>query len=115
MALQPPFESEGICMTEEEYLKTEKDSDVRREYIDGRAYAMAGASVNHIRITANIAREFGTHLKNKPCEVLMTDMKAKVAKDYVYPDVVVVCNPMIASIIKRCLILSARIGLTKMM
>lgn len=92
MALQPKSESDGIAMSEEEYLRTEPDAEVRHEYIDGRAYAMSGASTNHIRITANITREFGVHLKGKPCEVLMADMKAKVAKDYVYPDVVVVCN-----------------------
>jgi len=79
-------------MSEEDYLPSEPDSEVKREYIDGRAYAMAGASTNHIRLTANIAREFGIHLKGKPFEALMADMKAKAAKDYVYPDVLVVCN-----------------------
>ena len=44
MALQPRSETEGVCMTEEEYLASEPYSEVRREYIDGRAYAMASYS-----------------------------------------------------------------------
>jgi len=92
MALQPNVDSEGIEMTEAEYLSSEPDSEVRREYIDGRAYAMAGASTNHIRISANILGEFRSHLKGTPCEALQSDLKVKIAKNYVYPDVVVVCN-----------------------
>lgn len=62
MALQPQSESDGIAMTEQDYLRTELNAEVRHEYINGRAYAMTGASTNHIRITANITREFGVHL-----------------------------------------------------
>jgi len=96
MALQPKSESEGICMTEEEYLASEPYSEVRREYIDGRAYAMAGASVNHALITGNIFGEFRNHLKGKPCETFMSDikvpLKVSLGKNYVYPDVLVDCS-----------------------
>lgn len=82
----------GIHMTEAEYLKTESSTDIRHEYIDGQVYAMTGASTDHIRVTGNIFRKFGNHLEGTPCEPFMSEMKTKVAKDYVYPDVVVVCN-----------------------
>ena len=38
----------------EEYLKGEKISPVRHEYIEGEVYAMAGTSDNHSRIAGNI-------------------------------------------------------------
>ncbi len=47
MALQPKSESDGIAMSEEEYLRTEPDAEVRHEYYDGRAYAMASSKRNH--------------------------------------------------------------------
>lgn len=92
MALQPKFESQGISMTEDEYLAAELTAEVRHEYIDGRAYAMTGGTTSHIRITANVLRDFGNYLKGKPCEAFMTDMQVKLGKNYVYPDVVVACN-----------------------
>ncbi len=92
MALQPKSESEGICMTEAEYLVSEPHSETKREYIDGRAYAMAGATRNHLRISANVLGEFRNHLKGTPCEAVQSDLKVKLSKDYVYPDVVVDCN-----------------------
>lgn len=82
----------GIYVTEAEYLSTESNSDIRHEYRDGQIYAMTGDSTDHIRITGNIFAEMRAHLKGSPCEAFMSEMKTKVAKDYVYPDVVVVCN-----------------------
>jgi Uma2 family endonuclease len=79
-------------MTEAEYLASEPDAEVRHEYIAGRVYAMAGATTNHNRITANVLGELRNHLKGIPCEAFASDMRAKVTKDYYYPDVVVVCN-----------------------
>lgn len=92
MALQPDIESTGICMTETEYLRTELMSEVKREYIEGRVYAMTGASNNHSRLTLNIAGEFRNHLKGKPYEAFMADTKVKVGKNYFYPDVIVDCS-----------------------
>ena len=87
-------ERENIYLTEEEYLKTELTSDVKREYIDGQVYAMAGASNNHGRIAMNIAGEFRNHLKGTPCEAFIADIKVRLGKDYVYPDVLVDCSNM---------------------
>jgi Uma2 family endonuclease len=92
MALQPRSETEGVCMTEEEYLASEPYSEVRREYIDGRAYAMAGESVNHNTLSANILRKFGNHLEGTPCATFMGGIKVSLVKKYVYPDVIVDCS-----------------------
>lgn len=81
-------------MTEEEYLKSELTSEIKREYIGGQVYAMAGATHNHNFILQNIAREFGNHLKGTPCAVFAADTKVRLGKDYVYPDVLVDCSKM---------------------
>ena len=85
---------ESVFMTEEEYLKSELTSEVKREYIDGQVYAMAGAGYNHNCLSTNVAREFGNHLKGSPCATFVTEMKVRLGKNYVYPDVLVDCNKM---------------------
>jgi len=39
----------------DDYLAGEEATDVKHEYIDGSAYAMAGASTEHNQISLNIA------------------------------------------------------------
>ncbi|MGR8941633.1 MAG: Uma2 family endonuclease, partial [Gammaproteobacteria bacterium] len=95
MALQSPHED--IYLTEEEYLKSELVSEFKREYIDGQVYAMAGAGYNHNCISVNMTSKFALHLAGKPCTPFMADMKVRLGKDYVYPDVVVDCSKMSGS------------------
>jgi Uma2 family endonuclease len=90
-------DQEGILMTEEEYLRMEAESEVKHEYFDGRAYAMAGAGYNHNCITANVLGEFRNHLKGTPCATFSSDMKVRIGKDYTYPDVLVSCDKMAGS------------------
>ncbi|WP_342665866.1 hypothetical protein [Methylomicrobium lacus] len=45
-------QAESFLLTEEEYLSSEPASQVKREYIDGQVYAMAGAGYNHNCIAA---------------------------------------------------------------
>jgi Uma2 family endonuclease len=91
MALQNP---ERVYWSEEDYLASEQVSDIKREYIDGQVYAMAGAGYNHNCVSANMLRELGNHLKGTPCATFMADIKVKLGRDYVYPDVLVDCSTM---------------------
>ncbi|NQY82150.1 MAG: Uma2 family endonuclease [Alphaproteobacteria bacterium] len=86
-----PLEKETLISTED-YLNGELTSKIKHELIDGYIYAMAGTSKNHERISVNISREFGIHLKNSPCEPFGSDMKVKVDSNFFYPDVMVVCD-----------------------
>lgn len=80
-------------ITVEQYLAMEQQSEIKHEYVDGYLVAMGGASPNHCRISGNIAREFGNHLKGKPCEPFASDMKVKTPSgQYRYPDVLVACD-----------------------
>ncbi len=57
MALHPKFKFNGIVMSEEEYLKTEHNAEIRREYYDNQAYVMADSKRNHNILSGNIAGE----------------------------------------------------------
>ena len=88
MALNPQLH----FISEQDYLAGERISPIKHEYINGDVYAMAGASVNHNRITVNVLRNLGNHLENTPCEPFSSDMKIKAGNDFFYPDVIVVCH-----------------------
>jgi len=77
-----------------EYLELERRADFKSEYYEGETFAMAGASPRHVWITANLVREFGQQLKEKPCRVSASDLRLRVTPTglYTYPDVLVVCG-----------------------
>ena|ERR1051326_4618219 len=81
----------------EEYLQGEERSQVRHEYIGGNAYAMAGASDEHIAICMNLAFALRSHLRGTPCRVQMSEGKARLRVGhediFYYPDVMVACDP----------------------
>jgi Uma2 family endonuclease len=79
-------------ITEEEYLQGEFIAEIKHEFIDGEVYAMAGASEAHNLLSINILSELRNKLKGTPCRTFISDMKVKVANDFFYPDVMVVCQ-----------------------
>ncbi len=79
-------------ISEEEYLQGELVAEFKHEFIDGEAYAMAGASEAHNLLAGNIFAELKSQLKGTPCRTFIADMKVKVANDFFYPDVMVVCQ-----------------------
>ena len=84
-------------ISSDEYLEGERLAEVRHEYVDGRVYAMAGASDEHNRIAGNIFRELGNALRGHKCEPFINDMKVKIppglADVYYYPDVLIAYDP----------------------
>lgn len=80
-------------MSVEDYLQSEKVSPVRREYVDGEVYALAGASDNHNRISRNLISLLSAHLGNSECETFFNDIKVRVRQNvYYYPDLLVSCE-----------------------
>jgi len=90
--MPPPLAQPRV--TPAEYLAMERSAREKSEYINGRVYAMAGASRRHNLIAGNIFRELATQLRGRPCETYMADMrvKAKPTGMYTYPDVVALCD-----------------------
>lgn len=80
-------------MSIEEYLESERDSDVRHEYVGGVVYAMTGGSGRHNRIGGKIYRRLAEGAEGTPCRVYMSDMKVSIPNgQFYYPDVMVVCG-----------------------
>ena len=79
-------------LTESEYLQGELTAEIKHELISGEAYAMAGASADHNRISGNIYSELKMGLKGKLCEPFIADMKVAALGDFYYPDVMVICD-----------------------
>src|SRR5258708_8707069 len=78
----------------QDYLAYERASDQRHEYIDGKIYALAGASANHNLIVGNTLASLHAQLRKRPCTVYPSDMRVKVSRTglYTYPDISVVCG-----------------------
>ncbi|MFA7240107.1 MAG: Uma2 family endonuclease [Sulfuricellaceae bacterium] len=78
----------------EAYLEMEMTSEERHEYVDGEIFAMSGASSPHNLIAGNLYMAFRAHLRGKPCQVFMSDIKLRVeaANCYFYPDLMVTCS-----------------------
>ena len=80
----------------EEYLRLERQSEYKSEYVNGEIFAMTGASLKHNLIAGNIFGELRQQLKGRQCQAYVSDMRVKVTATglYSYPDAVVVCgNP----------------------
>lgn len=85
------------AMTEAEYLRTERESPYKREYVGGFVYplhAQAGASGEHVRISMNIAGHLYSDAMRGGCRLYQSDMKLYISGDssYFYPDVMLVCG-----------------------
>jgi Uma2 family endonuclease len=86
------------AMSPAAYLTFDRQSDVRHEYIDGQAVAMAGASRRHNLIAQNISSYLHYQLKGRPCEAYQSDMRVMIQAPltYAYPDVSAACDPHFA-------------------
>lgn len=81
-------------MSEADYLASERESEVKHEFIDGRVYAMSGASEAHNLIAGSIYVSLYTQLRGRPCKIYPSDMKVRTpsTRSYTYPDISVVCG-----------------------
>ncbi|OLV18069.1 Uma2 family endonuclease [Deinococcus marmoris] len=85
------------AMTEADYLRTERESPYKREYVGGFVYplhAQAGASGEHVRISLRIAAALLPGADGQGCRLYQSDMQLFVsgAASYFYPDVMLVCG-----------------------
>jgi Uma2 family endonuclease len=82
-------------LSPEEYLEAEKFSPIKHEYIQGRTYAMAGASDADMTITANLVALLRNHIRGTGCRLYVADMKARIESldTFYYPDIMVTCDP----------------------
>lgn len=81
-------------LTAEQYLAQERAATEKHEFLGGQVFAMAGASLRHNRLAANLIAALGLQLRGTPCGTYTSDTRVKVPATslYTYPDVVVVCG-----------------------
>ena len=84
-------------ITVEEYLADELLSEVKREYLGGVVYAMAGASEAHNIIAMSLTGMLYAQLRGKPCQAFGSDMKVRLrpldSTYFYYPDAMIACDP----------------------
>lgn len=85
-------ESQRRCSLDE-YFSVEETSQVKNEYYDGQIFAMAGASLQHNRITANLLSFIRPALRDRGCEAFGSDLRVQTPGGlFTYPDLSVVCG-----------------------
>lgn len=80
----------------DDYLALERGSDVKHEYLDGFAHAMAGGTIEHARLTSRFDRLLGGALDGRPCSTFSADAKIRIeaSNRTTYADVTVVCGKL---------------------
>jgi len=78
----------------EDYLESEKISEIKHEYVDGEVFAVSGTSRRHNEILGNIYEKLKRHLRGDKCRPYFVDIKVFVEKfnRFYYPDLVVICD-----------------------
>lgn len=83
--------------TEEEYWALEETAPFKNEFWAGEIVPMSGGTFSHAEIIANVVCHIGNQLKSKPCVVLGSNMRIKIAKSKkrfnTYPDISIACPP----------------------
>jgi Uma2 family endonuclease len=76
------------------YLALERSTDQKHEWIDGVAYAMAGGTPAHSRLSAQMIVELARLIGDRPCAVHTSDLKVRPEglRFATYPDAAVVCG-----------------------
>ena len=79
-----------------EYLALEAETGVRHEFWNGEVHAMAGGTLDHSLIAANMIGLMFSQLSGTPCRAFTADCKLWIghADRAVYPDLTVVCGPV---------------------
>lgn len=79
--------------TADEYLKMERRSANKHEFLDGKILATAGSNRTHNLIGTNIVIAVGSRSHGQKVEIYSSDMCVRLNdKQICYPDVIVVAN-----------------------
>ncbi len=80
--------------TLEDYLATEANSAIKREFVGGEIYAMGGARPRHNVVAIELAVRVHGALQGKPCVTFSADQRVAVEGTgaYFYPDLTVTCE-----------------------
>ncbi|MCC6318775.1 MAG: Uma2 family endonuclease [Gemmatimonadaceae bacterium] len=86
------FDRDLRTFTVDEYLRLERDAEVRHELVGGERFALSGGTLRHNAIALNLAAHLRILTRDRGCRVFVSDVKVRVASDvFYYPDVVLTC------------------------
>ncbi|MFN8395374.1 MAG: Uma2 family endonuclease [Bacteroidia bacterium] len=88
-----------VRFTEEEYFAYTDGIEGRAEYYDGVIVDLAGGSLEHANIAAQIGAELVMATRGKGCRVYTADVRIATSNSYLHPDAAVICgNPDISDL-----------------
>lgn len=77
----------------DDYFMVEEMSELKHEYWNGEIFAMAGASLAHNEIAANVLSGFRMRLLDTDCGAYGSDLRVQTPSGlYTYPDISVICG-----------------------
>ena len=78
----------------DKYFEWEARQEVRHEYINGEVFAMAGGTIDHSAIAANLIALLRPHVRGRNRRVLGSDAKVGISRngEFFYPDLLVTCD-----------------------
>jgi Uma2 family endonuclease len=77
----------------DDYFAVEEASEIRHEFYRGEIFAMAGSSLPHNDISANVLAALRVGLRGKGCRAFGSDLRIVSPSGlHTYPDVSVVCG-----------------------
>jgi Uma2 family endonuclease len=81
-------------MTADAYFAWEALQEDRYEYWDGEVVLMSGGTKKHNRVSFNASKTLDQLVRDRGCDVFISDVKVQVRRNrrYFYPDVVVTCD-----------------------
>lgn len=89
------MEARGLrTMSLEDYLALDRSDEARWEYVNGAAWAMAGATPEHNLVVRNIVVALTNSLRGRDCWAMPDGQKLVTAatRGHHYPDAIVLCG-----------------------
>ena len=85
-----------LHLSYDDYLALERETDLRHEYLDGEAWAMAGGTPRHAVVKSNLTGLLWNRLRGRPCRAVDADLKIAIPDTglYTYPDLSVICGAL---------------------
>ena len=82
--------------SEDDYFAVEASSGVKHEFYRGEIFAMAGASLAHNHLSANVLTFLRSAVRARGCSAFGSDLRIQTPSGlFTYPDVMVVCGPIV--------------------
>ena len=81
-------------MDVEAFLAWEERQELRHEFDGIRAFAMTGGTAAHASLERNLIYFLTGRLRGKPCQAYGSTLKVKMEHSIRYPDVTIVCSPV---------------------